>query len=200
MEISERYRRIAVRWKSPKGAIAGLILVLTSILVSVLFLEYMSVHGLEDRIEFIQLGTLNLPVRIMLLPSIGVALLFIFAWAYLVEETAYVKASLGPKQEGSLLSLKLAKYAALVTTVFTSSLFLPYILGSAMFLGFLGKMTGLLRFLEPSARSAVSTISSFSTLSENVKYLLSVNLSAFIVLAVTLLLARRRRIPLMRRR
>lgn len=198
--MSERYKRILVRLKSPKGAVIGLVLILTSILASVLFAEYLSALGLQDSIEFIKLGTVTLPLRLILLPSIGLAVLLVSAWAYLAEETTYVKAALGPKQEESALSIRLVKIAAIVTALFTLSLFLPYLLGSMLFLRFLGVVTSYLGFLEPIARSTVSTISSFSAFSENMKYLLSVNLTAFIVLVVTLLLARRRRTPSLRRK
>ncbi len=199
-KMSERYRRIPIRLKSPKGAVIGLVLVLTSILSSLLFTEYLVAQGLEDSIGFIKLGTVSLPLRIMLLPSIGLAFLLVAAWVHLSEETAYVKTALGPRQEESALSIRLVKMATIVTALFTSVLFLPYLLGSLLFLKFLGGMTTYLGFLEPYARSAVSTISLFSAFSENVKYLLSVNLTAFIVLVATLLLARRRRTPLSKRR
>jgi hypothetical protein len=198
--MSERYKRIPVRLKSPRGAVIGLVLIFTSLLASVLFTEYLAAQGLEDSVGFIKLGTVSLPLRIALLPSIGLAFLLVAAWAHLAEETAYAKTALWPKQEESALSIRLLKTATIVTALFTSVLFLPYLLGSMLFLRFLGIVTTYLGFLEPYARSAVSVISTFSAFSENVKYLLSVNLTAFIVLVVTLLLARQGRTPSRKRR
>jgi len=201
IKLSERYRRIIVKWKSLRGVSIGLVLALASVLVSLLSVEYLSAHGLEDKVEFIQFGTANLPIRILFLPWVGIAFLFIFAWAYLVQETAYVRAIPGTQLEEKLLSLKMVKYAALIVATFTSSLFIPYLLGSTLFLGFLSRLTGLARFLEPYALRAITVMSSFLVLNENWKYPLSLNLAALIAVVMTLLLARRgRKIVSMRRR
>jgi len=191
--MSERYKKIAFGWKSSRGIGIALALLLASIAVSVIFVEYMAARGLEDRIETVQLGPVSLPVRVVLLPSIGVMLLLVFSWAYLVEETAYVRATPGPRQEEALISIKLVKYAALVTAVFTTTLFVPYLLGSFLFLKFLAGIVGVMRFLEPYARSAISAVSPFSALGGASKYLISLNLAALMVVAVTLLFARRKK-------
>jgi len=191
--MSERYKKVAVEWRSPKGIGIALALLLASIVVGMIFVEYLSVRGLEDRLMTIQLGPVSLPLRIVFLPSIGVTLLFVFAWAYLVQETAYIRATPGPRQEEALVSIKLVKYAALVTAVFTIVLFVPYLLGSLLFLRFLASVVSLMRFLEPFARSVLSAVSRFSGLSEASKYLISLNLAAVTVVVVTLLLVRRKR-------
>lgn len=199
--MSERYRRIIVRWKSMRGLSIGLLLALASGLISVLFTRYLSAHGLEDKVEFVRIGTVSLPIHILFLPSAGIALLFIFGWVYLVQETAYIRAIPGPALEGKLLSLRMVKCAALVVAIFTSSLFIPYLLGSALFLGFLGRVTLFARFLEPYALQAIAAMSSFQVLNENWKYPVSLNLAALISVVLTLLNARRgRKIPLARRR
>ena len=197
--MSERYRKVVVRLRSPRVALVGLVLVLASIFVSLLFVEYLSVYGLEDKIEAVQLGTISLPFRVALLPLVGIAALFVFAWIYLVQETAHVRATPGPQKEESLVSIKIVKCAALVVAIFTSSLFIPYLVSSALFLQFLAGVTSVLGFLEPPIRSAISTLSSLPTLNENLKYPLSLNLAALAVVAVVLFLARRRR-PSLRRR
>jgi len=199
--LSERYRRIIVKWRSLRGVSIGLLLTLTSTLVSLLFVEHLFAHGLEDRVELVRLGATSLPIRIVFLPSIGVSLLLIFAWVHLVQETAYVRATPGLASEAELLSLKMVKYAALVVAIFTSSLFLPYLLGSALFLGSLSKIIVFARFLEPHALRAITVMSSFRVLNENWKYTLSLNLAALISVALVLLIARRGRktIPVRRR-
>jgi len=199
--LSERYRKIIIKWKSMRGVSIGLLLTATSALVSLLFVEHLSAHGLEDKVELVRLGTTSLPIRIVFLPSIGVSLLLLFAWVYLVQETAYVRATPGPTSEEEVLSLKMVKYAALVVAIFTSSLFLPYLLGSALFFGALSKIIVFARFLEPHALRAVTMISSFRVLNENWKYPLSLNLAALILAALVLLIARRGRktIPVRRR-
>jgi hypothetical protein len=191
--MSERYKKVAFGWKSSKGIGIALVLLLASIVVSMIFVEYMSVRGLEDRIETVQLGPVSLPLRIVFLPSIGVMLLFVFSWAYLVEETAYVRATPGPRQEEALIFIKFVKYAALVIAVFTTTLFVPYLLGSFVFLRFLASVVSLMRFLEPYTGSAISAVSPFSALSGASKYLISLNLAALMVVVVTLLFARRKR-------
>jgi len=199
--LSERYRKVVVKWKSPRGMSIALLLALASMSVSLLFVEYLSAHGLEDRVEFVRFGTASLPIRILFLPSVGIALLFIFAWVYLVQETAYVRAIPGPALEERLLSLRMVKYAAFVAAVFTSCLFMPYLLGSALFLRFLGATTTFMRFLEPYALRTVALMSSLNVINENWKYILSLNSAAFIAAVLTLLAARRgRKIALVRRR
>jgi len=179
----------------------ALLLALASISVSLLFVEYLSAHGLEDRVEFVRFGGANLPIRILFLPSVGVALLFIFAWVYLVQETAYVRAVPGPALEEKLLFLRMVKYAAFVAAVFTSCLFIPYLLGSALFLRFLGTTTTFVRFLEPYALRTIALMSTLNIVSENWKYILSLNFAAFIAVVLTLLAARRgRKIASVRRR
>lgn len=198
--MSERYRRIVVRWKSLRGLSIGLLLALVSVLISVLFIEYLSAHGLEDKVEFVQVGTASLPIHILFLPLAGIALLFIFGWVYLVQETAYVRAIPGPALEEKLLSIRMVKYAALVVAIFASSLFIPYLLGSALFLGFLGRVTVFARFLEPYVLQAIALMSPFQVLNENSKYPLSLNLAALISVVLTLLIARRGRKTILARR
>ncbi len=198
--MSERYRRIVVRWKSLRGLSIGLLLALASVLISLLFVEYLSAYGLEDKVEFVQIGTTSLPIHVLFLPLAGTALLFIFGWVYLVQETAYVRATPGPALEEKLLSIRMVKYAALVVAIFASSLFIPYLLGSALFLRFLGRVTVFARFLEPYALQAIAVMSSFQVLNENWKYPLSLNLAALISVVLTLLIARRGRKTLLARR
>lgn len=200
IRLSERYRRIVVRWKSLRGLSIGLLLALVSVLISVLFVEYLSAHGLEDKVEFVQVGTASLPIHILFLPLAGIALLFIFGWVYLVQETAYVRAIPGPALEEKLLSIRMVKYAALVVAIFASSLFIPYLLGSALFLGFLGRVTVFARFLEPYVLQAIALMSPFQVLNENSKYPLSLNLAALISVVLTLLIARRGRKTILARR
>jgi len=201
IRLSERYRKIIVKWKSLRGVSIALLLALASALISLLLVEYLSTHGLEDRLEFLRFGTVGLPIRIIFLPSVGIALLFIFAWVYLVQETAYVRAVPGPALEEKLLSLRMVKYAAYVVAIFASCLFIPYLLGSALFLRFLGLTTSFVRFIEPYTLRAITVMSSFNVLNENWKYILSLNLAALIAVVLTLFTARRgRKIASVRRR
>jgi len=201
IRLSERYRKIIVKWKSLRGVSIALLLALASALISLLLVEYLSTHGLEDRLEFLRFGTVGLPIRIIFLPSVGIALLFIFAWVYLVQETAYVRAVPGPALEEKLLSLRMVKYAAYVVAIFASCLFIPYLLGSALFLRFLSLTTSFVRFLEPYTLQAITVMSSFNVLNENWKYILSLNLAALIAVVLTLFTARRgRKIASVRRR
>jgi len=184
-----------------RGVSIALLLALASALISLLLVEYLSTHGLEDRLEFLRFGTVGLPIRIIFLPSVGIALLFIFAWVYLVQETAYVRAVPGPALEEKLLSLRMVKYAAYVVAIFASCLFIPYLLGSALFLRFLGLTTSFVRFIEPYTLRAITVMSSFNVLNENWKYILSLNLAALIAVVLTLFTARRgRKIASVRRR
>jgi len=183
-----------------KGLSIGFLLALASVLISLLFVKYLSAHGLEDKVELVQIGTASLPIHILFLPSVGIALLFIFGWVYLVQETSYVRATPGPTLEEKLLSIRMVKYAALILAIFTSSLFMPYLLGSALFLRFLGRVTAFATFLEPYALRAISTMSSFQVLNENWKYPLSLNLAGLTSVVLTLLIARRGRKTLLARR
>lgn len=174
---------------------------LASFLLGILFIKYLSTHGMEDKVEIIRLGTMNVPIRSLFLPWIGIACLLVFAWMYLVQETTYVRATLGPQSDERLLSLRIIKYAALVMAIFASSLFIPYLLGSLLFLRFLGSLASFARFLEPHALRAVSAMASFLVLNENWKYILSLNSAALAVLALALLLGRRgRKAATLRRR
>lgn len=198
-DMSERYRKVVVRWRSLRVASVGLVLVLASIFISLLFIEYLSARGFEDKVEIVQLGMISLPFRVAFLPLTGIAALFVFAWIYLVQETAYVRASPGPQREEGLVSIKIVKYAALVVVIFTSFLFTPYLLSSTLFLQALAGVTSLLGFLESPIRAAISMLSSLPALNENLKYPLSLNLAALAVMVAVLLLARRRRLALRRR-
>jgi len=193
MKLGDRYRKLVVRWRSPKAVSVALVLILVSILVSLLFIEYLSAHGLEDKVEHIRLGAVNVPLRMLLLPSVGIALLFVFAWAYLVQERAYVKAVPRPQQERTFVTLKIAKYAALTVALFTTFLFVPYLLGSSLFLGFLGWLVSVAGFLEPYILRGISSVSSTASLDENWKYPLSLNLAALATVLSALFLARRGR-------
>jgi len=200
IRLSERYRRIIVRWKSMRGLSIGFLLALASALISVLLVRYLSTRGLEDKVELVRIGAVSLPIHILFLPSMGIALLFIFGWIYLVQETAYVRAIPGPTLEEKLLSTRMVKYAALIVAIFALSLFTPYLLGSALFLGLLGTISLFARFLEPYALRAITLMSSFQAFDENSKYLLSLNLAALISVILTLIIARRGRRTLLARR
>jgi len=200
IRLSERYRRIIVRWKSVRGLLIGFLLTLASALISVLLVGYLSTLGLEEKVELVRIGAVSLPIHILFLPSVGIALLFIFGWIHLVQETAYVRAIPGPILEEKLVSIRMVKYAALIVAIFASSLFIPYLLGSALFLGFLGRVTLFAKFLEPYALRAITLMSSFQVLDENSKYLLSLNLAALMSVILTLIIARRGRRTLLARR
>jgi hypothetical protein len=194
--LSERYRKIVIKWKSLKVVTMALLLVFSSVLIGSVFIEYLSAHGLEDQSWSLGLGTVTLPVRIALLPFAGIALLFVFGWIYLIQETAYVRATPGSALEEKLMSVRMVKHAAYVVAIFASCLFIPYLLGSLMFLRFLASMTSLAHFLEPHSLQAVTAMSSFNALRESWKYVISLNLAAAIAATSILIIARRgRKIP-----
>ena len=193
IKLSDRYRKLLVRWRSPKAVSVALVLILVSILISLLFIEYLSAHGLEDKVEHIRLGTVNVPLRVLLLPSVGIALLFVFAWAHVVQERAHIKAPPRPQQERTFITLKITKYAALTVAIFTTFLFVPYLLGSSLFLGFLGWLVSVAGFLEPYVLRGISSVSKAASLDENWKYPLSLNLAALATVVSALFLARRGR-------
>ena len=126
-----------------RGWVPAIIFALLSIGIELFFLEYLEGLGFVNLQVGVPIGRWSLPISMALVLSLGVVVVLVSLWLSVFESVAYVKA--GPSREVRriLYPLRMVRVAGLVLTPFTVLLFVPYILRSAVFLGFAASTSGL---------------------------------------------------------
>ena len=123
------YRRITLFQKKPLIIVFMLMLAITSIAIEIFFIEYMTSHGLENRMQWIILSNWKFGIPILCLPIFGIAVVLLSTWAYIVERQYLKKGSIGKLRNSSPFS-KMFNSSIFLLLVLCIFLFLPCILSS----------------------------------------------------------------------
>jgi len=180
-------KRMVFRWTSTPSIISILILLTSTMLIEILYIDYMSARGLEYRI--LQAGYLKIPYPYI--PIIGVLMVLLTSWMNLTRSKALVRAKPSVKLPSILMILRMFEAAFLLPTIFAVTLYLPYLVGSNwMILGLAKVEANLPALKEVTSRIYGSTVAIMG-MPPSWKYGLSQALSCIIVVASTIILCRR---------
>ncbi len=176
--MSEGYKRAVLRWATVRGIISAAVLIAATILLQVFFVEYMSFHGFSLRNEQIKIGTLEVFVPIVLLPTLGVTLVILSSWMYAVERTMRVRIKADLRKQRIERVSRMVETSALILGNYSLFLFIPYILGSNWFMTGVNNLSTNLPQLGWFFAIAYGTIISLMDLDSIWKFALSQNLAA----------------------
>jgi len=141
--LSETYRKLFHRWEMLRGLVPAVVFALLSIGIELFFLNYLTGLGFVNLQVAIPIGPWSVPVSMALMLSLGAVVVLVSLWVSVFESVAYVKT--GPSREFRrvLYPVRMVRVAALVLTPFTFLLFMPYVLQSAVFLGYASSTSSL---------------------------------------------------------
>lgn len=186
--MGERAGIISARTSQADKWVLGPALGLFALATVFLAERYVVLHGLEDKVQRIELGITSLPVPILLLPSIGAFALLVFSWRYVVQEIVSQRARRRRSFQLNRLSLDSLWIALIMAAAFSASMLVPYLLGSVIFLKALGWLCSIIPSVEPLALTLVHWVSLFGTLDELAKYTLSLVGASASVLCISVIL------------
>jgi len=132
--MSEGYKRVMLRWITPRGIISAVLLIVTVTLLQIFFIDYISSHGFSPRHEQIEIGALQATVPIVLLPALGVTLVILTSWMYAVDRTLRVRMKVDLRRQRTETVSRMVETSAWILWAYSLFLFIPYILGSNWFI------------------------------------------------------------------
>ena len=176
--MSEGYRRVVLRWATARGIISSALLVATVILLQIFFVDYMSLHGFSPVDKQIEIGTSPVAVPIVLLPAIGVILVLLSSWTYVVEKTMRVRMKVDLRKQRVKTVSRIIETGAWILWAYTMFLFIPYILGSNWFITGVHNLSLNLPQLGEFFASAYESVIPMMDLDLIWKFALSQNLAA----------------------
>ncbi|MBS7625545.1 hypothetical protein KEJ51_00660 [Candidatus Bathyarchaeota archaeon] len=180
-------KRMVFRWTSTPSLISIFTLLTSTVIIEILYIDYMSARGLESRV--LQAGYLSIPYPYI--PIIGILMVIITSWMNLTRSKAFVRARHSVKLPSILMALRMFESALLIPTIFAITLYLPYLVGSNWMILGLAKVEETFPTLkEVTSRLYGSTVAIMG-LPPSWKYGLSQALSCIIVVVSTIILCRR---------
>ncbi|MEM3048942.1 MAG: hypothetical protein QXK72_07020 [Candidatus Bathyarchaeia archaeon] len=180
-------KRMVFRWTSTPSLILIFTLLTSTVLIEVLYVEYMSARGLEFRV--LQAAYLSIPYPYI--PIIGVLMVILTSWMNLTRSKAFVRARPSVKLPSILMTLRMFEAAFLLLTTFTITLYLPYVVGSNWMILGLAMVEETFPMLKEVTSKLYGGTVAIMGLPPSWKYGLSQALSCIIVVASTIILCRR---------
>ena len=107
-------------------------------LVDWFYLIYVTLHGLEPRIQPIPLESTSLSLPLQWLPVLGILLLSLVLW---YEEFLRIFPKRGAQQSDPLQNLRLLRVITLSLAMFVVVLYIPNVMGSNWFWGVISKVS-----------------------------------------------------------
>ena len=147
------YKRMFLRWEILRGLVPAVIFAAVAVAIEILFFNYMTGHGFVDQQIMIPLASLNLPISIALLFSLGNSVVILTLWMSVFENTAYVMTSPDRRVRRILYPLRMVRGAALVLAPFSIVLFTPYIIESSWFISIVVSFVSAIPFFKQTAVS-----------------------------------------------
>jgi hypothetical protein len=145
------YKPMFHRWEILRGWIPGIVFAAIAIAIEVLYWNYMTARGLADTTYNISIGVAQLPLSISLFLALGNAIVLLALWMSVFENTAFVMAGPDRKVRRILYPLRMIRAAALVLAPFTIVLFVPYIIESSWYIGWVSGLSNAIPSLQQSA-------------------------------------------------
>jgi hypothetical protein len=145
-----------------------------------MLLDYLMSHGLEPKMQLVQIGSLQFSLPIVGLTFVGVLIVAVSAWLYTVS-TMSVSAL---REMAPLETVRLLRAAALGLFFFTALLFGPYILGSNVLEGGLSSLSRTIPQLASSLQGLIVFFQPAMTLDTLTKLAISQNIAAAALVAV----------------
>ena len=176
--MSEGYKRVVLRWATARGIISAALLIATIILLQFFFVDYMLSHGFSPSNEQVKIGSLQVTFPIVLLPALGVSLVMLSSWMYAVDRTMRVRVKTDLRKQRVGADLRMVEVGALILSVYSLFLFIPYILGSNWFITGANSLSQRLPQLGQFFVAAYGTVISLMDLDSIWKFALSQNLAA----------------------
>jgi hypothetical protein len=160
-----------------------LILVLSTVLIEIFFVDYLAATGLE----YLSYSGDSLPaIAYVYIPIIGFIAVMLSSWTYLTEVRSFVRAKPGSAIPYTIMPARMFEAALILLTVLAAALYLPYVFASNW-------MINNLFSLKQSSSAFAGPISWFyggasgaMNLSPIWKYVLS-NLAAYVIIVVVVL-------------
>ena len=148
--------------------------------IDYILLDYLMSHGLEPKTQVIHLGSLQFSFPIVGLTFVGVLIVAVSAWLYMVG-TMPVSAL---REMASLETVRILRAAAIGLFFFTAVLFGPYILGSNVSEGALSSLSRVVPQLAGSLQGMFGFFQPAMTLDTPTKLAISQNAAAAALVAV----------------
>jgi len=145
------YRRMFHRWEILRGWIPGIVFAAIAAGIEILYFNYMIARGLADTTYNISIGIGQLPLSISFFLALGNAIVLLTLWMSVFENTAFVMAGPDRKVRRILFPLRMIRAAALVLAPFTIVLFVPYIMESSWYIGWISGLSNAIPSLQQSA-------------------------------------------------
>ena len=183
-------RRIVFKPTAPTSLVSIAILMASTVLIEIYFTDYLMVRGLEFKsYQFASLPS----IPYLYLPIIGFVAVMLSSWMYLARARLVVQAKLGVQLRSTILSARTFEATFVLMTIQVAALFIPYVLGSNWMLNEISSVTTLILGLRGLYLWFYGTIAPMMGLDPIWKYFASNAVSYTIIVAATLIMARKPR-------
>jgi len=183
-------RRIVFKPTAPTSLVSIAILMASTVLIEIYFTDYLMVRGLEFKsYQFASLPS----IPYLYLPIIGFVAVMLSSWMYLARARLVVQAKLGVQLRSTILSARTFEATFVLMTIQAAALFIPYVLGSNWMLNEISSVTTLILGLRGLYLWFYGTIAPMMGLDPIWKYFASNAVSYTIIVAATLIMARKPR-------
>jgi len=189
-------RRIILKLTAPTSLFSIVILLASTVLIEIYFTDYLNVRGLEFKsYQFPALPA----IPYLYLPIIGFVAVMLSSWMYLVRARLVVQAKPGVQLRSTVLSARTFEATFVLMTIQVAALFIPYVLGSNWMLNELSSVTTIILGLRGLYLWFYGTIAPMMGLDPIWKYFASNAVSYAIIVAATLIMARKPRRQIVKR-
>lgn len=183
-------RRIVFKPTAPTSLVSIAILMASTVLIEIYFTDYLMVRGLEFKsYQFASLPS----IPYLYLPIIGFVAVMLSSWMYLARARLVVQAKLGVQLRSTILSARTFEATFVLMTIQAAALFIPYVLGSNWMLNEISSVTTLILGLRGLYLWFYGTIAPMMGVDPIWKYFASNAVSYTIIVAATLIMARKPR-------
>ena len=83
--MNQGYRRFTLYQKNHSIIFFMLMLAITTIVIEIFFIDYMTNHGLENRLQWITLSNWKFGIPILYLPIFGMVIVLLSSWKSIIE-------------------------------------------------------------------------------------------------------------------
>ena len=183
-------RRIVFKPTAPTSLVSIAILMASTVLIEIYLTDYLMVRGLEFKsYQFASLPS----IPYLYLPIIGFVAVMLSSWMYLARARLVVQAKLGVQLRSTILSARTFEATFVLMTIQAAALFIPYVLGSNWMLNEISSVTTLILGLRGLYLWFYGTIAPMMGVDPIWKYFASNAVSYTIIVAATLIMARKPR-------
>ena len=127
--MNQGYRRFTLYQKNHSIIFFMLMLAITTIVIEIFFIDYMTNHGLENRLQWITLSNWKFGIPILYLPIFGMVIVLLSSWKSIIERQ-YLKKVRVRKLSNSSPFFNMFNSSISLLFVLCIFLFLPCILSS----------------------------------------------------------------------